>query len=418
MDVEEIKRIILDQEDLLREKLAKEKIIKREVSYDVSKANAYLITGPRRAGKSIFAVQLSIGKNYARVDFDDERLAGIKLNDLNRVLEAIYQLKGNVELLIFDEIQNVEGWELFVSRLRDVMPIIITGSNARLMSSEMATYLTGRHLDFILFPFSFREFLRYRGIEATETTKGIGLIKANLQDYLNVGSFPEGYKLNHKLYLRTLFNDVITRDVMLRCKIRKNVKEIANFLAENIGREVSTRRLGSAFSISHQTANNYISCLENSYFFIFLKRFTGKALEKYTLPRKVYLIDPAIHSVIVGSENISRKMENAVLIELLRVKYYNSLSYNVYYYRNGEAEVDFIIDGEIKEAIQVTYEIEGLRDRELRSLEKFSEKFRGFNLKLITWDTEGEEILKNGKKVKVIPLWRFMLKSREVLKIN
>ncbi|WP_252897087.1 AAA family ATPase [Metallosphaera hakonensis] len=115
METEEIKRVILDQRELLREKLSKERIIEREVRHDVSKNTAYLITGPRRAGKSIYAVQLSGGKKFARVDFDDERLSGIRVGDINKVLEAIYQIQGQAELLILDEIQNVVGWELFVS---------------------------------------------------------------------------------------------------------------------------------------------------------------------------------------------------------------------------------------------------------------------------------------------------------------
>ena len=417
VETEEIRRVILDQEELLKEKLSKERIIEREAEYDVSKNNAYLITGPRRAGKSIYAVQLS-GEDYARVDFDDERLAGIQAKDLNRVLEAVYRVKGSVKSLILDEVQNVAGWELFVSRLRDVMRVIVTGSNARLMSREMATYLTGRHLDFTLLPFSFREFIRYRGVEVGETTRGVGLVKEKLREYLDVGGFPEGYSLNSKLYLRTLFGDVVTRDVMLRCRIKKNVEELANFLAENIGREVSTRRLSNIFSVSHQTVNNYLECLGNSYLFLFVKRFTGKTLEKYSLPRKVYLIDPAIHTAITGGDGLTRKMENTALIELLRVKHYHSRPYNVYYYRDGELEVDFVVDGGVREAIQVSYEREGLRDRELRALERFSDKFRGFNLKLITWEAEGVETLRNGKKVKIIPLWKFMLQSKDLLTAN
>ncbi|WP_252897086.1 ATP-binding protein [Metallosphaera hakonensis] len=295
--------------------------------------------------------------------------------------------------------------------LRDVMPVIVTGSNARLMSDEMGTYLTGRHLDFTLLPFSFREFLRYHEVKVEESTRGIALIKSKLEEYLNTGGFPESYNLNPGLYLRTLFDDVVVRDIMVRCKIKKSVRELARFLAENIGREVSTRRLADVFSISHQTVNKYLECMGNSYLFLLVKRFTGKNLEKYSLPRKVYLIEPAIYTALVGDEGKTRKMENAVLLELLRNKYYNSRQYEVYYHRSEESEVDFVIDGEIREAIQVSYEGDGLRERELRALEKFSDKFRNFNLKLVTWETEGEEVLKNGRKVKVIPLCKFMLRG-------
>ncbi|EZQ11443.1 hypothetical protein CM19_01510 [Candidatus Acidianus copahuensis] len=113
----------------------------------------------RRSGKSVLAVLLSRNKIYARVNFDDERLMGIDARELNKVLEAIYSLKGNAEVIILDEIQNVPGWELFVSRLRESKKVIVTGSNATLMSKEMATYMTGRHIDLTLYPFSFSEFL-------------------------------------------------------------------------------------------------------------------------------------------------------------------------------------------------------------------------------------------------------------------
>ncbi|BFH74231.1 hypothetical protein SJAV_21750 [Sulfurisphaera javensis] len=207
MEVEEIRRIILDQEALLKDKLEREKIIEREYKYSISHNTAYLITGPRRAGKSIFAIQLARGKEYLRVDFDDERLYGIKANELNKILEAGYQIKKKIDVIILDEIQNVEGWELFVSRIRENYPVIVTGSNARLMSEEMATYLTGRHLDFQVFPFSFREYLKYKDVKIEETTRGIAKLKDELRNYLQQGGFPETFKFNVREYLTNLYSD-------------------------------------------------------------------------------------------------------------------------------------------------------------------------------------------------------------------
>ncbi|BCU67936.1 hypothetical protein HS7_13730 [Sulfolobales archaeon HS-7] len=201
---------------MIGEKFEKEKKIKREVDYSVNANNAYLITGPRRTGKSVYSIQLSEGMTYARVDFEDERFSRMKANELKKVLEAVYQVKGTVQVLILDEVQNVEGWERFVSRLRDLMPVIVTGSNASLMSSEMATYLTGRHVDYLLLPFSFREFLKYHDVNVRESTRGISEVKSKLREYLNVGGFPESYRQSVKAYLGTLFDDVITKDVMVR----------------------------------------------------------------------------------------------------------------------------------------------------------------------------------------------------------
>jgi len=211
------------------------------------------------------------------------------------------------------------------------------------------------------------------------------------------------------LFCQFLFDRFITKDVVLRCRTKKNMWELANFLAENIGREISTRRLGNT-SLSHQTVNNYLDCLGNSFLFLILKKFTGKTLEKYSLPRKVYLIDPAIYVNLTGREELGRMMENATLIELLRVKHYYFRPFDIYYYKEKDYEVDFVLSGAVNEAIQVTYDQE-LREREIKALEKFSERFKEFGLKIITWDREGVEELRNGKKVSLIPLWKFLLYS-------
>ncbi|MEW9492492.1 MAG: ATP-binding protein, partial [Candidatus Aramenus sulfurataquae] len=351
---------------------------------------------------------------FLRIDFEDERLYGIKANELNKVLEAGYELKGGkIELLILDEIQNVEGWELFVGRMREIYPTIVTGSNARLMSREMGTYLTGRHLDYLLLQFSFKEFLKYYNVSVEETTRGIAMVKEKLEQYIKLGGFPEAYKvISPKEYLLTLFRDIVTRDVIQRCRIRRGeINSFATFLVENTGREVTTRRLGNVFNISRQSVENYLNCLVNSYLFLAVKRFTGKLVEKYVSPRKVYAIDPAFNVNLTGKVEIGRLMENLVLVELLRRKYYQKLNYEIYYYSNGQSEVDFVINGEVKEAIQVSYDVSGLEERELKGLERFSEKYKGYRLKLITWDMEGVEELRNGEKVEVIPLWKYLIAS-------
>ncbi len=403
VEVEEIKRILLDQESFLNDKLRKERIITRHYNYSITYNNAYLITGPRRAGKSIFTVQLTKGKEILRVDFDDERLSGIKANELNKFLEAGYQIKKKIEVIILDEIQNVKGWELFVSRIREIYPVIVTGSNARLMSSEMATYLTGRHMDFLVFPFSFKEYLRYKDVKVEETTRGIARLKEELRNYLQQGGFPETFKFDKNEYLRNLYSDIITRDVIIRCKTRKDVKGLADFLLENIGKEVSTRRVGNAFNLSHQSVENYFYCLSNAYLFLFVKRFTGKSLERYTLPRKVYVIDTGLFNTYKRLQ-MGKMIENLVFLEL-----YKRYGQEVYYYSNGNAEVDFIIKD--KFAIQVTYDEGGIDDREYKGLVRFSERFKDYKLIIITWDREGKEI-RNGKEITLIPLWKFLVKER------
>ena len=165
--VEDIMVIIKDQRERVSAMMKDENIIKRELKLEgssISTGLAHIITGPRRAGKSVFTLQITEGKEYGMLNFDDERL-NVTAEELNKVIEAIYRVNGDVEVMIFDEIQEVQGWEKFVSRLVDSKKVLITGSNARMMSKELATHLTGRHMDHLLFPFSFKEFLAYKKIE-------------------------------------------------------------------------------------------------------------------------------------------------------------------------------------------------------------------------------------------------------------
>ncbi len=277
------------------------------------------------------------------------------------------------------------------------------------MSKEMGTYLTGRYSDYLLLQFSFKEFLKYYNVSVEESTRGIAKVKEKLEEYVKLSGFPEAYKVfSPKEYLLTLFKDIVTRDVIQRCKIRRGeINSLATFLVENASKEVTTRRLGRMFNISHQSIENYLNCLTNSYLLFLVRRFTGKLVEKYVSPRKVYVIDPAFNVNLTGKMEIGRVMENLVLVELLRRN--QKLNYEIYYYSNGQSEVDFVVNGEVKEAIQVTYDVSGLEEREIKGLERFSEKYKGYKLRLITWDMEGVEELKNGEKVEVIPLWKYLI---------
>src|SRR5579884_3686384 len=222
MNPEEARRIIQDQEDEL-EQLLKKKIVQREAAIQIEASmvgpNAFLITGVRRCGKSTLAVQLARKYSYARVDFDDERFSDLTAKDLNNILEAIYTLHGDVEILVLDEIQLVKGWEMFVSRLRNTKKVIVTGSNSSLMSREFGTRLTGRHLDFTLFPFSFREFISYKGFVFEESTKGIAKAKKYLEEYMSIGGFPEVLLFGTQV-LKSIMNDIILKDIVLRYGIR------------------------------------------------------------------------------------------------------------------------------------------------------------------------------------------------------
>ncbi|MEA3369469.1 MAG: ATP-binding protein [Candidatus Ratteibacteria bacterium] len=423
-----LKQIIIDQKEELESIFNREKIIDRELlnKYRVFLKSGLIkvITGPRRAGKSILCYQLLKGKRFAYINFDDENLAGLKTEDLNLVLRAFYELYEEPEFILLDEVQNIEKWELFVNRLkRQGFNLVITGSNARLLSKELATHLTGRHFSLELFPFSFREFLKFRNLKYQKehfTTRQTASIRRELEAFLLRGGFPESLKeLNQKRYLLSLYSTVLTKDTILRHKIRhvKTIKEFSNYLISNFSCKVTFNKLKNIFSLkSTHTAQNYLHFLEECYLIFLIERFSFKTKEKVTAPRKVYAIDTGLINVVStgSSKNIGRLYENSVAVELMRRKALSS-KLEIYYWQDYSGkEVDFVLkEGPvIKELIQVCYDIENYdtKMREFKSLIKAGKEMKAgtSNLLVITSDYEGEEKFEN-RVIKFIPLWKWLL---------
>ncbi len=425
--MDNFRSILREQREELKEKFEKEKIIARENFHEVETVIPSrlikVITGIRRCGKSIFAFQLLKNKNYGYINFDDEKLAGIESDQLNDLLEAVYEVYGKVDYLFLDEVQNVLGWELFVNRLqRQQLNVIVTGSNAKLLSRELATHLTGRHMAVELFPFSFREFLTYKGTAPLEeTAKERGLIKKNLHEYLETGGFPETLKEpSPKLYLKSLYSTILLKDILLRHRVRyvKTFKDLASYIITNFSREVSFNKLKKIFNLgSDHTAKNYLEFLEESYLVFMIEKFSYKKKESLIENRKVYAIDTGIIKAVSFrfGEDISHLYENVVALELLRKKA-REQSREIFYWKNPQQEeVDFVVkDGlKIQQLIQVCYDISDYdtKKRELRALLKASKDLKCKNLLVITEDKEGEEKIKN-KKIKYIPLWRCLRATR------
>ena len=423
-----LKQIIVDQRDELKSIFEKEKIIDREA---LNKYSAFLksglikvITGPRRAGKSILCYQLLKDKTFAYINFDDENLAGLKTEDLNLVLKAFYEIYKEPEFILLDEVQNIEKWELFANRLkRQGFNLVVTGSNAKLLSKELATHLTGRHFPLELYPFSFREFLKLRNVKYQKeylTTKQTALIRRELESFLSSGGFPEGLKEpNPKRYLASLYSTILTKDIILRHRIRhiKTIKEFSNYLVSNFSCKVTFNKLKNIFSLkSIHTAQNYLHFLEECYLFFLIERFSFKAKEKVTAPRKVYAIDTGLINAVsfASSKNTGRLYENLVAVELMRRKaFFPKLE--IYYWEDYSGkEVDFVLkEGpRIKQLLQVCYDIENYdtKMRELKSLIKAAKEIRAkrSDLLVITSDYEGEERFKK-KTIKFIPLWKWLL---------
>ncbi len=416
----EIKTAIVDRENDLRKKFQEEHIIAREVFKTaqslVSKDVALFISGPRRCGKSILAFMLGLDKKFAYVNFDDERLV-LEASELNKVLEAIYSLKGDVDFFIFDEIQNISGWEKFISRLVQTKKIILTGSNARLLSSELSTHLTGRHVDLALYPFSFSEFLALKGLKySLYNTLDVSNIKNHLEEYLEMGGFPLAYKLG-RIFIAESYKDIIERDVLQRYNIKYPgvFKELTKYLVSNVSSEISFNQLKNILKIkSPHTVKNYVSYLSNVYLIFMLERFSFKLKEQMLAPKKVYCIDNGVVNTIgfKFSENRGKVMENLVAIELFRRASLNKKR-EVYYWKDHQQrEVDFVIkEGRvISQLIQVTgiSSKKEINQREIQALLRASEDLKCKNLLVITRDYEAEEF-PGIKKVRFIPLWKWLL---------
>ncbi len=427
MKPEILKRILISQKEEIEEKFQKANIIQRAI--DFSKLQSYLkvpnilaITGVRRCGKSVLSWLIATeNMPFAYINFDDERLLRFTADDFDLLIEAFYELNGEIEYIVLDELQNIQGWQLFANRLRRTKKVIITGSNSNLLSGELSTHLTGRYIDFKLMPFNFQEYLQYRGISVKPddaySTQKIGILKKHLEEYLKEGGFPEAYQLGREMLLRN-YSDIIEKDILKRSKIKKSVlfKEFSQYLISNSSGEFSFNRLKNICAIKDiNTVRTWTSLLESSFLVFILERFSYKLKERMLAPRKIYCIDTGMEQ-IVGfgvSDNKGAILENAVAVELKRRKYYFDSAMEIYYWKDyTNKEVDFVIKKEntVQQLIQVCYDLMNIntREREFKSLYSAANDLYCDNLLIITLDTEGKEEFK-GKTITMVPLWKWLL---------
>jgi hypothetical protein len=416
----DFRQILLEQqEELLLNKKTSLVFRDKEKEIDTQSNLAQIITGIRRCGKSTLAQMALMKLKYGFVNFDDERLYDLQPEDLNLMLEALYTVYGDFEYLLLDEIQNVEGWHLFVNRLlRNKIRIVITGSNSNLLSREMATHLTGRYSIVELLPFSYGEYLEAKNIKLKplDTTKGKGLAMNIFMEYLFNGGFPEvAGGENRKTYVANLFEAIVTRDIIFRYKIRhvRVFREISLWLTANYGAEISYNRIKNIFSLgSENTAKNYVSYLEEAWLFISLSKFSFKKQESLR-NRKLYLIDTSFADLAgeSGSENTGRLLENVVMLHLLRNRLRHG--YEIFYYKKN-VEVDFLIYRQraVYELIQVSLSIENkkTRDREIRALLSANRELKATKLTIITMH-EDEKIEQDGIVINVIPVINWILED-------
>lgn len=390
------------------------------------------ITGARRSGKSFIMKQLAKKltdegldkKQILIVNFEDPRFTQLDSKLLQKIYETYLEsLNPEDKPYIFlDEIQEVEDWERWVRMMHELgkAKIIVSGSNAKLLSKELSTLLTGRHIDLTIFPLSFREFLFFNNIEVKEELDIISKkieINRLLKEYFEFGSFPEvALSPEREQILLSYFDDVVNKDLVRRYRIRKpeKLKSLVMFYLSNISSQTTFNALRKHLSISTSTVEKFSNYLETVYLTFFLKRFSFKFKEQEKSPRKVYSIDTGLSNTIGlrFSQNIGKVAENLVFLELLRRKITNP-KIELYYWKNERhQEVDFIIkDGiSIKKLIQVCWDINKLntKKRETGSLIKGLEELKLSEGLIITEEYEGEENIKD-KKIKYLPLCKWLL---------
>ncbi|MFH1055549.1 MAG: ATP-binding protein [Candidatus Altiarchaeota archaeon] len=408
--------LLLQRREL--EKRLKEGYVERDARIKEIKSDLIkVIIGPRRSGKSFFAVhELRKVGSFGYVNFDDEKLVDVR--DYDEITAAVNSIYDNPKYLLLDEIQNLDKWELFVNRLqRQGCNLVLTGSNSRLLSRELSTHLTGRHTQVSIFPFSFREVIKNEGkkLTAAET-------KEKLLHYLTYGGYPEPTvkKLDYDDYLSTLFDSVIYKDVVRRYRIRsvQAMDDLALYLLSNIAREFSHTALTRVTMCkSVQTVEKYLNYLEESFLFFRLNRFSYKLREQITGNKKVYCVDNGlIHAKAfkLGSDT-GRLYENAVAAHLKRMEADGSVEIS-YWKSQQQEEVDFVVrkGREIRQLIQVCYDVGELetKKREERAILKAGKELGCKNLLIVTGDYESEEEAEwfgiRGK-IRYIPLWKWLL---------
>jgi len=394
------------------------------------------LIGVRRSGKSTLMRQIAKklieekikDKNEILiVNFDDKRITekDLKLIDeiLNVYMEEIKPSK--LPTIFLDEIHKVKEWEKWVRTMHELKKakIFISGSTSQLLKGELSSLLTGRHLDIIVFPLSFSEFLKFKGFRAEDKLDIIARkneIKSLLKEYLKFGGFPEVVLAKEdeikKTILLTYFDDIITKDIIERYKIRisEKLKMLAKFYLSNISSLITFSSLEEFLGMNSVTIEDFSSKLEEAFLIFFNKIFHPSVKKQEKIPRKIYSIDTGLCNAVgfKMEENIGNLMENLVAIEMKR----RNSSSEIFYWREyGKAEgreVDFVMreNLKIKQLVQVTYASakDEIEKREIKALVKASDLLKCKDLLCITWDYEDEVKVKN-KKIKFLPLWKWLL---------
>ncbi len=380
-----------------------------------------VVTGLRRSGKSTLQAQLAdafFPGDYYYLNFDDERWAGFEASEFHRIHEALIEIFGEKRYFLMDEVQNIPRWELFVRRLHDAgYKLIVTGSNASLLSREIGSHLTGRHGTVELFPFSFREYLDFKQVKSSpqNTTQSATLKKA-LRAYLKEGGIPDALKYPEDDFCAQLYQDILYRDISARYSIDslKNLREMSLFLMGNTGRPVSFNKLRQSLMLgSVNTVKTYMEYLEASWLYFTINVYSSSVKQQQIAPKKVYCIDNGLIDQVAfrSSEDLGWLLENTVFLHLRR------RTSEIFYVKNDDgSEVDFLIRRGTKpiELIQASASVRdpATRKRELGALWKAMERYK-INAGTIVTLEEREEVREGKRVIKIVPAteWLSLVKS-------
>lgn len=421
IDKRTLEAIFADQAEELESKKSLSFCSRRESDLvDLSSPQAQVVIGVRRSGKSTLCFQSleNAGVKYAYADFDDERLSGLSANQLNDVLEILYKINGDFNYLFLDEIQNIEGWHLFVNRLlRKNMHVVLTGSNANLLSSDLATYLTGRNKEINLYPFSFSEYCEKNGVDIQKrTTKGEAFRRAAFDEYLSKGGFPEKLiMVDDARYVGNLVDNILRRDIEQRYRIthKDGFERMAHHLLNISPAFVDIQDLMELTGIqAPHTVRNYVKHLKDAFLLIEVKKYSAKSRQRMA-QEKVYAVDVAMmdeRENAFSGTNFGWRLETVVLVELKRRCKITGM--DIYYLKERSSECDFIVcKGNVAlQAIQVSYDITSTktRRREINGLLTAANLTGCDNLLLLT-DCAYEDIEAGGHKIKIRPVYEWAL---------
>ena len=416
MDREVLKQVIADQKEYRAPKLLFDRTQVREIQRFIDDPSIIIISGIRRSGKSTIQRILQHESDYY-FNFDDDRLIHFTVEDFQTLLEVMIELYGKQKTFYFDEIQNIAGWERFVRRLYEQgYKIFITGSNAKLLSRELGTHLTGRYIQFEIYPLSFREVLKCMDKTLSEkkvfTSEDTGMLLQYFANYLRHGGIPDYFKFRKPEYLKSLYEGILYKDIMARYKLtnEKALRELVYYFASNIGKEFSLTKIGAAIGISSpNTTSNYCSYLEETYLCFFLTRYNHSLKKQIQYNKKCYMIDPAIIRTLGFrvSEDVGRLLENTAFLHL-------KMQGKEIYFHKDKKECDFLIreENKITQAIQVTTSLSNpkVKDREVSGL---LEAMQAHNLTtgLILTENDQTTLTVDNYKIDIIPIWKWLLQS-------